>query len=135
MIHHLGLYRTGSRFLAYLCVIFLFPSQCICFVRPTRENVELLCQEFRNPKYGLYYVYLSNVIPKSDIKSLAETDEHEVVREVQEFYADFIALSPHLFTQAIPLCRLGGSWTPQVNLRLLKQGALNSVLSNGLEAS
>ena len=95
---------------------FEFYLQCICFVRPTRENVEMLCQEFRNPKYGLYYVYFSNVIPKSDIKSMAEADEHEVVREVQEFYGDFIALSPHLFTQTLPLCRLGCSWTPQVKM-------------------
>lgn len=30
--------------------------KCICFVRPTRENVELLAQELRHPKYGLYYI-------------------------------------------------------------------------------
>jgi vacuolar protein sorting-associated protein 45 len=29
---------------------------------------------------------------------LAESDEQEVVREIQEFYADFFAIGPHLFS-------------------------------------
>lgn len=40
----------------------------------------------------------SNVISKTEIKSLAEADEHEVIRDVQEFYADYVAVSPHLFS-------------------------------------
>lgn len=30
--------------------------KCIAFMRPTKENVEMLAQELRTPKYGLYYV-------------------------------------------------------------------------------
>ena len=30
--------------------------KCIVFVRPTKENVEHLCNELRCPKYGTYYV-------------------------------------------------------------------------------
>ena len=30
--------------------------KCITFLRPTKENVELLAQELRMPKYGLYYI-------------------------------------------------------------------------------
>ena len=30
--------------------------KCICFVRPTTENIELLSNELRNPRYGLYYI-------------------------------------------------------------------------------
>ncbi len=29
---------------------------------------------------------------------LAESDEQEVVREIQEFYADYFAVGPHLFS-------------------------------------
>lgn len=29
---------------------------------------------------------------------IAESDEQEVVREIQEFYADFYAVRPHLFS-------------------------------------
>ncbi|VDP04672.1 unnamed protein product [Soboliphyme baturini] len=78
--------------------------KCIAFLRPTSENVALLAQEFRSPRYGQYFVYFSNVISKADVKILAEADEQEVVREMQEFFADFVALSPHLFTLNLPNC-------------------------------
>lgn len=38
--------------------------KCIAFLRPTKENVELLAQELRMPKYGLYYIC------KDDINAL-----------------------------------------------------------------
>lgn len=37
-----------------------------------------------------------------DVKSLAENDEQEVVREVQEYFADFVALGQHVFSMNIP---------------------------------
>lgn len=40
----------------------------------------------------------SGIISKASIKVLAESDEQEVVREIQEFYADFFAVGPHLFS-------------------------------------
>uniref|UniRef100_A0A3B4T6Y3 Vacuolar protein sorting-associated protein 45 n=1 Tax=Seriola dumerili TaxID=41447 RepID=A0A3B4T6Y3_SERDU len=57
--------------------------KAICFLRPTKENVEHLIQELRRPKYSVYFIYFSNVISKSEIKALAEADEQEVVAEVQ----------------------------------------------------
>ena len=35
---------------------------------------------------------------KSDIEQLAEVDEHEVIREVQEYYGDYLAINPDLFS-------------------------------------
>lgn len=86
--------------------------KCIAFLRPTKENVALLSKELRNPKYGVYYIYFSNIISKADIKTLAECDEMEVVREVQEFYGDYLAVSPHLFSLNIPACAEGLTWDP-----------------------
>ncbi|XP_062570493.1 vacuolar protein sorting-associated protein 45-like [Saccostrea cucullata] len=86
--------------------------KCITFLRPTKENVELLAQELRMPKYGLYYIYFSNVISKQDVKVLAEADDQEVVREVQEFFGDYIAVNPHLFTLNIPGCCQALNWSP-----------------------
>ncbi|KAK2117628.1 vacuolar protein sorting-associated protein 45 [Saguinus oedipus] len=65
--------------------------KAICFLRPTKGNVDYMIQELRRPKYSIYFIYFSNVISKSDVKSLAEADEQEVVAEVQEFYGDYIA--------------------------------------------
>ena len=54
-----------------------------------------------SPSLQLFHSFLidfSNVISKTDIKRLAEADEHEVVRDVQEFFADFIPVAPHVFS-------------------------------------
>lgn len=50
---------------------------------------------------------MSNIISKGDIKTLAENDEQEVVRELEEFFADYLAVSPHLFSLNIPVCVQG----------------------------
>lgn len=49
----------------------------------------------------------SNITPKADIKTLAEADEQEVVREIQEFYGDYLAMGPHLFSLGIPISYQG----------------------------
>jgi hypothetical protein len=40
----------------------------------------------------------SNILSKADLKKLAESDVMESVREVQEFYADYIPVGPKFFT-------------------------------------
>lgn len=49
----------------------------------------------------------SNIIAKADIKLLAESDEQEVVREIHEYYADYLAINPHLFSLGINACSEG----------------------------
>uniref|UniRef100_A0A3P9KPB0 Vacuolar protein sorting 45 homolog n=1 Tax=Oryzias latipes TaxID=8090 RepID=A0A3P9KPB0_ORYLA len=100
--------------------------KAICFLRPTKENVQHLIQELRRPKYSVYFIYFSNVISKSEIKVLAEADEQEVVAEVQEFYGDFIAVNPHLFSLNLQGVARGRSWEPSM-LSRCTQG-LTSVL-------
>lgn len=103
--------------------------KCISFLRPTKENVQLLSQELRIPKYGLYYIYFSNVISKQDVKVLAEADDHEVVREVQEFFGDYIAVNPHLFSlNIIGCCQSCTSWLPK-SLSRTVQGLTSVLLS------
>lgn len=101
---------------------------CIVYLRPTRENIDLLAQELRMPKYGLYFIYFSNVISKQDVKILAEADDQEVVREVQEFYGDYIAVNPHLFSLNLVGCCQNLSWSPPVLSRTI-QGLTSVLLS------
>ncbi|XP_043277954.1 vacuolar protein sorting-associated protein 45 [Venturia canescens] len=102
--------------------------KCIVFIRPTKENVALLCNELRSPKYGVYYIYFSNIIAKADIKLLADSDEQEVVREVHEYYADYLAINPHLFSLGITGCADGLSWNP-THLHRTCQGIISVLLS------
>ncbi|XP_047348718.1 vacuolar protein sorting-associated protein 45 [Vespa velutina] len=106
----------------------LMHLKCIVFIRPTKENIQLLCNELKFPKYGVYFIYFSNIIAKADIKLLAESDEHEVVREVHEYYADYLAISPHLFSLGIPACSKGLVWNPE-HLQRTVQGITSVLLS------
>lgn len=108
---------TGYRFL-----------KCLVFLRPTQQNIELLCQELRNPKYGAYYLYFSNIIAKADVKLLAENDEQELVKEVQEMYMDYLAVNPHLFSLGISNCTTSNSWNYSALQRTI-QGLIALLLS------
>ncbi|KAI8923830.1 Sec1-like protein [Entophlyctis helioformis] len=72
--------------------------KCVAFVRPTPASIQWLIEELRDPCYGDYYLYFSNTLQKSAIERLAEGDTHEVVREVQEYFADFLAINNDLFS-------------------------------------
>ncbi|KIM89158.1 hypothetical protein PILCRDRAFT_2438 [Piloderma croceum F 1598] len=72
--------------------------KCVCFLQPSEDSLEALEVELREPKYGEYYLYFSNILSKAAIERLAEVDEYEVVREVQEHFADYAPLLPALFS-------------------------------------
>nr|GAT60168.1 predicted protein [Mycena chlorophos] len=72
--------------------------KCVCFLQSSDDSLEALQAELREPKYGEYYLYFSNVLTKTVIERLAEVDEYEVVREVQEYFADYSPLLPALFS-------------------------------------
>ncbi|KAL2351824.1 vacuolar protein sorting-associated protein 45 [Cryomyces antarcticus] len=72
--------------------------RCLCFVRPSPDSIQFLIDEFREPKYGEYNIYFSNIIRKSALERLAEADDHEVVRAVQEYFADYLVINPDLMT-------------------------------------
>ncbi|ODM20430.1 hypothetical protein SI65_03483 [Aspergillus cristatus] len=82
--------------------------RCLCFVRPTPNAIQFLVDELRDPKYGEYHIYLSNIIRKSSLERLAEADSHEVVRVIQEHFADFLVVNPDLcsLNLGFPLQRL-----------------------------
>ncbi|XP_061393682.1 vacuolar protein sorting-associated protein 45 [Musca vetustissima] len=102
--------------------------KCIVFIRPTKQNIQLLAQELRSPKYGSYFLYFSNIIPRTDIKYLAECDESESVREVKELYADYLAVNPNLFSLNIPKCMSRLNWLPDALSRSV-QGVISVLLS------
>ncbi|GAA5915328.1 hypothetical protein JCM8208_001699 [Rhodotorula glutinis] len=77
--------------------------RCVCLVRPTDDSVEACARELREGRFGGYWLYFTNVLSKAQIEKLAEADEHELVREVQEFFADFAPLtSSHFSLNVLP---------------------------------
>lgn len=55
----------------------------------------------------LLFVDFSNIIPHASVKSLAESDDSESVREVKEFYSDYLACGSHLFSLNLPISLQG----------------------------
>ncbi|MCJ1485310.1 vacuolar protein sorting-associated protein 45 [Schaereria dolodes] len=76
----------------------------------------------------------SNIIRKSSLERLAEADDHEVVRSVQEFFADYIVINPDLFVLNLnyPIKRLWSHspdlWNPDA-LQRTTEGVLAVLLS------
>ena len=72
--------------------------RCLCFVRPSPDSIQFLIDELRDPKYAEYNIYFSNIIRRSSLERLAEADDHEVVKAVQEYFADYIVVNPDLMS-------------------------------------
>lgn len=71
---------------------------CIALLRPTPHSISALTRELRQPRYKSYWLYFTNALQKQDIEVLAEADEHEVVKEIQEFFADYLPVNSDLFS-------------------------------------
>jgi len=102
--------------------------KCVVFLRPSQDNIQLLASELRNPRYGIYYIYFSGIISKAAIKVLAEADENEAVREIQEFYVDYFAVGQNLFSLNLEKPIIGMEWNPSCLLRTA-QGISSILLS------
>jgi vacuolar protein sorting-associated protein 45 len=72
--------------------------KAVCFLRPTEANVGLLVKELIVPRFSEYHIYFSGIINSTLLNLLAENDPHEKVRQVQEFYADFLPINPDLLS-------------------------------------
>jgi vacuolar protein sorting-associated protein 45 len=80
--------------------------KAVCFLRPTAANISALLAHLRAPRFAEYHIYFTNILPKAFLKQIAEADEQEVVRTVQEYFSDFYAVNSDLFTLNIPQTRL-----------------------------
>ncbi|KAM7518723.1 hypothetical protein LguiB_017685 [Lonicera macranthoides] len=72
--------------------------KAVYFLRPTSTNIQLLKRQLASPRFGEYHLFFSNLLENTQLHILADSDEREVVQQVQEFYADFVAVDPYHFT-------------------------------------
>lgn len=72
--------------------------KAVVFIRPTQANVGLLIQELSQPRFSEYHIYFSGIVSPSLLHLLAESDEKERVKQVQEFYADFLPINEDLWS-------------------------------------
>ncbi len=84
--------------------------KCVVLIRPTKENLALLRREITSPRYSSYYLFFSNKVGRTDLKSLADSDTNEVVAACMEVPSDFLVFESHLFTVNLPRPVRNLSW-------------------------
>lgn len=104
------------------------------FVRPTEINIEMLLTELKSPQFSEYHIFFSNIVPQEYLNRLARADEKEVVRQVQEYYGEYLVINDDLFHlgMANSLMLSSPSQPPHVTRALLDQtvqGILSVLLS------
>lgn len=72
--------------------------KAVCFLRPTEINAGLLVKELTRPRFAEYHIYFSGVLTSGLLRLIAESDEHEIVKTVQEFYGDYLPINEDLIT-------------------------------------
>ncbi|KAL0369312.1 UNVERIFIED_CONTAM: Vacuolar protein sorting-associated protein 45, partial [Sesamum calycinum] len=72
--------------------------KAVYFLRPTSQNIHLLRRQLTTPRFGEYHLFFSNMLKDTQLHNIADSDEHEIVQQVQEFYADFVAIDAYHFT-------------------------------------
>ncbi len=91
------------------------------------------CSKHLPKAYNAVQVF-SNVVRKSSLERLAEADDNEVVKGVQEYFADYIVVNPDLFSLdiAFPRQRLWSNspdaWNPNA-LQRCTEGVIALLLS------
>ncbi|QPG73677.1 hypothetical protein FOA43_000990 [Brettanomyces nanus] len=88
---------------------------CICFFKPSDLILSDLCSEISSPKYKSYQVYFNNIVSKSRLERLAESDDLEVITNVAEVFQDYYTVNRALFTSVNISNPLGGidTWDPE----------------------
>ena len=72
--------------------------KAICFLRPTEINAGLLVKELARPRFAEYHIFFSGILTSGLLRLIADSDEHELVKQVQEFYADYLPINEDLIT-------------------------------------
>lgn len=108
--------------------------KAVYYVRPTAENVRRICDALRDPRYGEYHIFFTNIATEKAINALAEADHHEVIQQVQEMYGDYLAINPELFSLGVPsVSGLRGAKHDQPVFDRTWQGVLALLLSYKLK--
>jgi vacuolar protein sorting-associated protein 45 len=108
-------------------------TQAVCILRPTSENISYLRRQLRDLKFGEYHIFFTNIVRDSFLQELADADEKEAVKQVQEYYADFVTVDQAHFTIDAPESSIGmipPSWNVRNSQRVVDRSieALAAVL-------
>jgi|JI6StandDraft_1071083.scaffolds.fasta_scaffold01667_7 vacuolar protein sorting-associated protein 45 len=76
--------------------------KALYFVRPTKENLDMIITELKDPRFQDYHLFFTNEISSQFIETLATNDPNDRIKTLQEVYLDFFAIGRNVFTLNIP---------------------------------
>ena len=71
--------------------------KALLLIRPTSDNLQLLVEELRDPKYGSYAVTFTNILSRAHLERIAEADQYEAIKSIHEYYVDVAAVNNDLY--------------------------------------
>jgi len=80
--------------------------KAVVLVRPSSDTIRELVRHLKEPKFTEYHIFFTNIVPQDLLRKIADADHMSVVKQVQEYYCDYYAVNPDLFT-----LNLGGTLT------------------------
>nr|XP_028964754.1 vacuolar protein sorting-associated protein 45 homolog [Malus domestica] len=95
--------------------------KAVYFLAPTSENIQYLRRHLVAPRFGDYHLFFSNILKDTQIHILADSDEHEVVQQLQVIHHSLKCFLACSFRLSENLCM----W------KLTKAGTLNSPVRAG----
>ena len=108
--------------------------KAVVFLRPTKRSVRQLKDELEDPKYGEYHIFFSNICGDDTLRYLAEHDPKEVVREVNEYFADYFVVNPDCFhcdiEHSLALSEPRAGWSSGRGQKAAFKRALQGVVSS-----
>eukprot|EP00898_Chlorokybus_atmophyticus_P001079 jgi/Chlat1/1972/Chrsp158S02282 len=109
--------------------------KAVVFVRPTNENVWLIKKHLKAPRHGEFHLFFSNMVKDTQLLAIAEADEQELVKQVQEYFADYLAMDSNHLTLNLPnnhVCMAPVKWDAHVfqpAMDRMLEGILSVLLS------
>nr|GMC74187.1 vacuolar protein sorting-associated protein 45 homolog [Ipomoea batatas]GMC75430.1 vacuolar protein sorting-associated protein 45 homolog [Ipomoea batatas]GMD07631.1 vacuolar protein sorting-associated protein 45 homolog [Ipomoea batatas] len=78
--------------------------KAVYFLRPTSENIQQMRRQLAKPRFGEYHLFFSNILRDTQIHILADSDEHEVVQQLQTLLQLTPTISLLIWHQTICTC-------------------------------
>jgi len=97
------------------------------FIQPTEANIDLLVKELQDPKFKEYHLFFSNIVSSDLLSKLGRMDEQELIMQVHEYYADYLAINEDFFHLGIP-----NSISLSSSMRNLESGQILDRNVNGI---
>ncbi|CAH6723883.1 vacuolar protein sorting-associated protein 45 [[Candida] jaroonii] len=70
---------------------------CIIYIKPTAQSIDLLCKEIATPHFHSYKVFFNNIVNKNQLEKIAEHDKFEVIHTIMEIFQDYLVVNDSLY--------------------------------------